>query len=220
MAFSDWSTTASSNATALGVNVGEGCPPSNVNNALRAIMAQMRTAIDPTLDNFLSSTSLSSARTALGVAESSTSMANFAALTNSANKLPYMTGTDAWSLADLTSFARTILAAGDASAVNALLSGGTAIGVLASSIANPGYIKLNIAGSDFLIQWGSTGVSSSGGSVTYPTAFSSFSVAVCNSGNSDPQNNGAAVGSASTTGFTYTTGTTGSGTLNWIACGK
>jgi hypothetical protein len=221
MAFSDWSTTAASNGTTLGVNIGEGCPPGNVNNAIRQAMADMRTAINPALDDFLSSTSLSSARTALGVPSSSTSLTNFGALTNAANKLPYMTGSDAWSTTDLTAFARTLLAAGDASAFNALLSGGTAVGVLAASIANPGYVKLNLAGNNFIIQWGSTGVSSAGGSITYPTAFASFSVAVCNSNNSDPQNNGAVVTSTTTTGFNYATGaSTGSGTLFWIAVGK
>lgn len=45
MAMSDWSTTASSNGTTLGINIGENCPAANINNALREIMAQTRTAI-------------------------------------------------------------------------------------------------------------------------------------------------------------------------------
>lgn len=41
--FSDWSTTASSNATVAGINIAEGCPPANINNALREIMAAAKT---------------------------------------------------------------------------------------------------------------------------------------------------------------------------------
>jgi hypothetical protein len=39
MAFSDYSTTPSVNVTIAGVNVGEGCPPGNLNNAIRQLMA-------------------------------------------------------------------------------------------------------------------------------------------------------------------------------------
>jgi microcystin-dependent protein len=71
LAFSDWSTTAASNGTVLGVNIAEGCSPANVNNAIRQAMADIRAAIDPTLAAFLASTSLDQARTALGVPSSS-----------------------------------------------------------------------------------------------------------------------------------------------------
>jgi hypothetical protein len=39
MAYTDWSTTPGSNTTIDGVNIAEGCPPGNVNNGLRSIMA-------------------------------------------------------------------------------------------------------------------------------------------------------------------------------------
>ena len=41
MAVKDWSTTASSNTAIDGINVNEGCPPSNINNAIRALMASV-----------------------------------------------------------------------------------------------------------------------------------------------------------------------------------
>ena len=47
MAVSDWSTTAASNGTTLGINIAEGCDAANVNNALREMMAQLRSAIGP-----------------------------------------------------------------------------------------------------------------------------------------------------------------------------
>lgn len=46
MAFSDYSTTPGSNTTIGGVNVGEGCPPGNLNNAIRQIAADGRQLSD------------------------------------------------------------------------------------------------------------------------------------------------------------------------------
>lgn len=40
---SDWDATASNNLDVGGVNIGEGCPAANINNALREIMAQVKT---------------------------------------------------------------------------------------------------------------------------------------------------------------------------------
>lgn len=39
MAFSDYSTTPGSNTSIAGINVAENCPPGNVNNAIRQLMA-------------------------------------------------------------------------------------------------------------------------------------------------------------------------------------
>lgn len=38
----DWSTTAANNTDVGGVNIGEGCPPSGINNAIRTVMAQVK----------------------------------------------------------------------------------------------------------------------------------------------------------------------------------
>lgn len=43
MAVSDWSTTASSNTTIDGTNIAEGCSPAGINNAIRSIMAAVKT---------------------------------------------------------------------------------------------------------------------------------------------------------------------------------
>jgi hypothetical protein len=42
MAVQDWSTSPSANVTVDGINISEGAPPGNVNNAIRAIMASVR----------------------------------------------------------------------------------------------------------------------------------------------------------------------------------
>ena len=46
MAVSDWSTTANSNSTIDGINIQEGCAPANINNAIRAVMANVRVFYD------------------------------------------------------------------------------------------------------------------------------------------------------------------------------
>jgi phage-related tail fiber protein len=43
MAVLDWSSTASSNTTIDGVNIAEGCSPAGLNNAIRSIMAAVKT---------------------------------------------------------------------------------------------------------------------------------------------------------------------------------
>ena len=39
MSYTTWSTTASSNTTIDGTNIAEGCPPGNLNDAVRKVMA-------------------------------------------------------------------------------------------------------------------------------------------------------------------------------------
>lgn len=46
MAVQDWSVTASQNTTVDGINIDELCPPGNLNNGLRAIMASVRVMYD------------------------------------------------------------------------------------------------------------------------------------------------------------------------------
>lgn len=66
MAVSDWSPTASENTTIGAINIGEGCPPSNLNNGLREIMAQIRQAFGSALSTFFASPDLATARANLG----------------------------------------------------------------------------------------------------------------------------------------------------------
>lgn len=42
MAVSDWSATANDNTTIDSINIAENCPPGNINNAIRAVMANVR----------------------------------------------------------------------------------------------------------------------------------------------------------------------------------
>jgi hypothetical protein len=46
MAISDWSTTPSLNVTINGINIAEGCPPGNLNDAARNIMADVKAGFD------------------------------------------------------------------------------------------------------------------------------------------------------------------------------
>jgi hypothetical protein len=46
MAVSDWSTNPASNTTIDGVNIAEGCPPGNLNDMGRRIMASVRVMYD------------------------------------------------------------------------------------------------------------------------------------------------------------------------------
>lgn len=50
MAVSDYSTTPGSNTTISGINIAEGCPPANINNAIRQVMADVKGAFDAVPD--------------------------------------------------------------------------------------------------------------------------------------------------------------------------
>lgn len=55
MAVSDWSTNAALNTTIDGVNIAENCPPANLNNMGRSIMAAVRVMYDnlPDVSGFM-----------------------------------------------------------------------------------------------------------------------------------------------------------------------
>lgn len=223
MAIADWSPTAANNDTTLGVSIAEGCPPSNINNAIRKAMADVATGINfSVLGTFLASTSLSQAQTALGVGSGSTSSNNFAALTNAANKVPYMTGSNAWSTADFTSFGRSVVATGDAAALRTLL--GVIGGASASASANSGSVSVPLTASfTLLIQWGTVSLSAnSDGTITYSTAYSTAPICVVSGG---PAGSGDA-GSIHTRGASGTSSQSisntsgGSLTGSWVAIGK
>lgn len=61
MAVSDWSTDADLNVSIDGINIAEGCPPSNVNNALRAIMANVKDMLGTLAGDIAAAISASSA---------------------------------------------------------------------------------------------------------------------------------------------------------------
>lgn len=44
--FLSWDTTANNNSDVGGINIAENCPPSNINNAIREVMAQLRANLD------------------------------------------------------------------------------------------------------------------------------------------------------------------------------
>lgn len=218
MALSDWDPVAANNGTVLGVNIGEGTTaPSAVNNALRQICADVAGGINVSLlGTFLSSTTLAQARTALGVTEGSASLTAFGNLTNAANKLPYMTGGDAWSTTDLTSFVRTLLATGSIGAFLALLF------TPASISASSGYITIPIGSNNFKIQWvdGTVGANGSA-TITFPTAYSSWSRAWCNGEDFDTSEgaNPPTVTASTTTGATVKNGLQSSATITVFALG-
>lgn len=202
MALEDWVGTAASNTTVGGVNIAENCPAAGINNAIRAMMADVANGINiGTLGTFLASTTLAQARTALGVAEGSTSTTAFGALTNEANKVPYMTGSDAWATTALTSFARTLLDDGDAATARATLG---AIGLTISGSASSGSAAFtNGATTIFKLNWvDATASGETSTAVTWQSAFSSWSRAWCNGGNNSAgaEDNDPFVVSSSTTG--------------------
>lgn len=53
MAVSDYSTTPGSNTTISGINIAEGCPPANINNAIRQLMADAKALLDDLPDTSL-----------------------------------------------------------------------------------------------------------------------------------------------------------------------
>jgi hypothetical protein len=219
--FDDWSTVADSNTTTSGVNIAEGCPAANVNNWGRSIMAQLRAAFNPILSTFFASTTLAQARSALGVTEGGASQNNFSALTNTANSVPYMTGSDAWALATVTSFARTLLDDGDAATMR------TTLGVVASSLTattngNGTSLGLVISGTTYQIQFGTVTVAgATTAAITFPVAFSGTPVVICSGGST---NTGSSandrITAISSSGATITSDYGTSHTSKWIALGS
>ena len=221
MALADWSPTAASNGTVLGVNIAENCPAANVNNAMRQMMADVATGINVSLlGTFLASSTLANARTALGVTEGSVSNTNFAALTNTANGLPYMTGSDAWSTTTISSFARTLLDDGDAATML------TTLGIVASSLTattngNGTSIGLVISGTTYQIQFGTVTVGgATTAAITFPVAFSGTPVVICSGGST---NTGSSandrITAVSSSGATITSDYGTSHTSRWVALG-
>lgn len=223
MALADWSPVADDNTTTLGVNIAEGCPAANMNNALRKALADVATGINVgLLGTFLASTTLAQARTALGVTEGSASQTAFAALTNAANLVPYMTGSDAWATTSLTSFARTLLDDGDAATARTTLG---ALGLTSASFgSNTIDVRLTLGNGDTLVVKGGTG--SLGGDSTatlsYGVTFSSAPVVIVSGGPSDTASEGSVhnYGTPGTTSASIINTSGLTNTYTWLAIGK
>ena len=173
MAVTDWDTTAANNTSVGGVSIAEGWSPASVNNAIRALMAEVAQGID---DGDFAVTS--------GFQPLDATLTALAALTTAANKLPYATGSDTFTTTDLTAYGRTLLALADAAALKSSLS---VVTITASSIANPGYVSFDLTGdgtADFTIQWGSGFMgTNTTATITFPVAFTSFAIPVVSGGN-------------------------------------
>lgn len=156
MAVEDWSTTAASNGAVGAVNIAESCPSANLNNAIREVMAQIAQWRDDLGDDYQAKDALLTA---------------LAGLTTAANQIAYSTGPDTFAMTALTAFACTILDDADGSAVCNTIG---AVRVAALSLANPGYIRLQVgASSYFQVCFGNFSVTAGEGpqSVTFPAAF-------------------------------------------------
>jgi len=103
MAVSDYSTSAESNTSISGINIAEGCSPGNINNAIRQLMADVKT-----LANGLDVGS--------DVQAYDAGLASIAGLTTAANKMIYTTALDTYAVTDLTAAGRALLDDADAAA--------------------------------------------------------------------------------------------------------
>jgi hypothetical protein len=223
LALADWSSVADDNTTTLGVNIAEGCPAANVNNALRKAMADVAGGVNVSLlGTFLASTTLAQARTALGVTEGSASQTAFAALTNAANLIPYMTGSDAWATTSLTSFARTVLDDGDAATARTTLG---ALGLTSASFgSNTIDVRVSLGNGDTLVLKGGTGTlgGDSTATLSYGVTFSSAPVVIVSGGPSDTASEGSVhnYGTPGTTSASIINTSGLTNTYTWLALGK
>jgi hypothetical protein len=123
MSTDDWSTTPASNATVLGIDIGENCAAANVNDAIRIAMADLKTKldeIDATIGTSPTGQPLDATLTAL------------AALTTAADQYILATGANSFSMASITSIGQAIVAS---ASYSALL---TALGFGYSTTGTPG----------------------------------------------------------------------------------
>lgn len=207
MAVSSWSTNAASNTTVGAINIAEGCPAANMNNAIREVMAQVRQFSDGLGNSYQAKDALLTA---------------LAGLSTSANQLIYSTGVDTVAMTGLTAFARTILDDNDGAAVCATIG---AVRVLSLSLANPGHIRLQVGPSSaFQVAWGmQTLGQDQTANVSYSSPFTSFSVPLVSSiavnAVDAKENTGYAPGSATVTGFQLRNAENSTISIPWLAVG-
>lgn len=188
MAVSDWSTTADNNTSIGGVNIGEGCPAGNLNNAQREMMAQLKAYL---------------ANIPASIQPLNANLTALSGLSGAADQLPYFTGSGALALAYLSPFIRTLML--DTDAIGARTRIG-AVGISALSLANPGYIRFQYQNLFPQIAWGTaTFAPNAGTNVIYAANFLNASYPIVSAGNISPteQDNGPFVvgGGAAQNGF-------------------
>lgn len=172
----DWSTTPGSNTVVDGININEGCAPANINNAIRSVMALIRNSFATSLKTFFAgSTALpvanggTGATTAAGI-RSAAGLGTLA--TQNANAVAITGGT----IAGLSSALAIVSGGTGATTASAALAALGGVGVTASSLASPGYVKLT---NGLILQWGTATVGmDSSATVTFPVAFTTFAVPV------------------------------------------
>lgn len=133
---SQWDTTASNNLDIGGVNIAEGCPAANMNNALREVMKQIAAARTGSDTGIVTGTPGTDGQFATWNADgdivgsdgqSDATLASIAALGTAADKGLYTTGVDTWAEFALSASARGMLAAAGTVANKAVYSTGSGV---------------------------------------------------------------------------------------------
>lgn len=123
----DWSATAGSNTTVGGVGIATGMSPANVDNAIRAVMADVKASIAIALENFLNGTAaLPIANGGTGAATEAAAVAALGALEDDYRDLPITTKSGAFTFAN-SERANGILYTGAAAAATINKNATTAI---------------------------------------------------------------------------------------------
>lgn len=157
-----WSTTPGSNTTVDGINIDEGCPPGNVNNAIRSVMALVRTTFSSGLETFFAgSAALPVANGGTGGTTQSTARSGLGAAASGANS-------DITSLSGLSTALSIAQGGTGATSAAAALS---ALGITYTSNANGRCFSIPISGATILIQWGTA---TTGAGIGGPDGFSSY----------------------------------------------
>jgi hypothetical protein len=188
----DWSATAASNTTVDGINIAEGCPAGNLNNAARSIMALVRNTFASALESFLVGSA------ALPVANGGT------ASTTAADARTALSAAKSGANSDITSLSAL-------STALSIAQGGIGQATTPFSLdgsASSGMLTISAGGSSvFRLTWKDVTANANGSTaVTYHNNFASWSRAWCSGGNqsvSATENNPFVVaGSESTSGCT------------------